>query len=187
MSLSTISSTIACTNFGVQESFAAGPSYDRQAPTPWPIGVRGDTFKMIMQAFLRECASLHHDLLQIIEEALGLWDEELVSRWSHRNGEVQTKHRTSSLKGQGEELVTVISEGRGAHPMLKLVFQETRGGEIVIVCGTRIRKWIQNQLLSSSGSRTRLQVEESTYLRPAKYSLDFIGYEDMHNINEMKI
>lgn len=34
---------------------------------------------MMMQAFLRECASLHHDLLQIIEEALGLWDDELVS------------------------------------------------------------------------------------------------------------
>lgn len=138
---------------------------------------------MMMQAFLRECASLHHDLLQIIEEALGLWDDELVSRWSHRSGEVRTKHRTSSLKGQVEGLLTGLPEGKGTHPMLMLVFQETRGGEIVVVCGTRIRKWIQNQLLSrsSSGSRTKPQAEECVCLRPAKYSLDFVGYEDMHS------
>lgn len=142
---------------------------------------------MMMQAFHRECASLHHDLLQVIEEALGLWDDELVSRWSHRNGEVRTKQRTSSPKGQVEELMTGLSERRGSHPMLKLVFQETRGGEIVIVCGSRIRTWIQNQLLSSSGSKRRLQAEERVYLRPVKYSLDFVGYEDMHSINEVKI
>lgn len=143
--------------------------------------MRGDTFKMMMQAFNRECASLHYDLLQIIEEALGLWDDELASRWSHRNGEVRTKHRTSSLKGAIEGLMTGLPEGRGIHPMLMLVFQETRGGEIVVVCGTRIRKWIQNQLWSSSGTKTRPQAEECVCLRPSKYSLDFVGYEDMHN------
>ncbi|POS68633.1 hypothetical protein DHEL01_v212973 [Diaporthe helianthi] len=137
------------------ESFSAGPSYDRQAPTPWPIG--------------------------IIEEALGLYDDELVSRWSHRNGEVRTKHRTSSLKGQVEGLMTGLPEGESVHPMLMLVFQETRGGEIVVVCGTRIRKWIQNQLLSSSGAKKMPQAEECICLRPAKYSMDFVGYEDMHN------
>lgn len=76
--------------------------------------------------------------------------------------------------------MTGLPEGKGIHPMLMLVFQETRGGEIVVVCGTRIRNWIQNQLLSSSGSRMRPQAEECVCLRPAKYSLDFVGYEDMH-------
>lgn len=135
---------------------------------------------MIMQAFLRECASLHHDLLQIIEEALGLWDNELVSRWSHRNGEVRTKHRKSGPRGHAEGPMAGFSEVRENNPMLRLVFQETRGEEIVMVCSARIRKWIQNQLLSLAGTRKRPHVEEGVYLHPSTYSLDFVGYENRY-------
>ncbi|KAK6858740.1 hypothetical protein PG995_005304 [Apiospora arundinis] len=68
------------------ESFVAGPPSDRQAPMPWPIGVRGDIFQMTMQPFSRDCANLHHDLLHILEKALRLWDSEMVSRWAAEDG-----------------------------------------------------------------------------------------------------
>jgi hypothetical protein len=142
---------------------------------------------MMMQAFVRECASLHHDLLQIIEEALGLSDDELVSRWSHRNGEVRATHRTSttsSLNGgtvEGLLMTGLLPEGNGIQSMLMLVFQETRGGEIVVVCGDRIRKRIRSQLQSASGRSPIPQVSECVCLGPAEYSMDFVGYEDVHN------
>lgn len=171
-------------DFGPQDFFAAGPSYDKQSPTPWPIGVRGDTFKMIMEAFFIECASLHHGLLQIIEEALGLGDDELVSRWAHHNGDIHITHHMSIAHGQLRELTSGSIEKNHIQPMLNLVFQGTRGEEIIIVCEARIRKWIQEQLLSSSGARAQLQEQENTYMCPSNYSLEFSGYEDVHSISE---
>lgn len=142
---------------------------------------------MIMQAFFTECASLHYDLLQIIEEALGLWDNELVSRWTHHNGDIRITHRSSIAHNQLQRLIAGTIEGGRVQPMLKLVYQDTRSEEIIIVCGARIRKWIQNQLLSKSSARAQLQAQETAYMCPANYSLDFVGYEDIHSISENKI
>lgn len=141
---------------------------------------------MIMQAFFIECASLHHDLLQIIEEALGLGADELVSRWIHHNGDIRITHRVSMAHDQLQKLTAVSVDGKNIQPMLKLVFQGTKGEEIILVCEARIRKWIQNQLLSLSGARAHLQEQETMYGCPADYSLEFVGYEDIHSISENK-
>lgn len=138
---------------------------------------------MIMQAFFIECASLHHDLLQIIEEALGLGEDELVSRWIHHNGDIRITHHMSIAHGQLQKLTAGSIDGEHVQTMLKLVFQGTKGEEIIIVCETRIRKWIQNQLLSSLGAKAPLQEQENTYMCLPNYSLEFVGYEDMHSMS----
>ncbi|KAK6849221.1 hypothetical protein PG995_013054 [Apiospora arundinis] len=161
------------------ETFVAGPLSDRQAPTPWPIGVRGDIFQMAMQPFSRDCANLHHDLLHILEEALGLWDSELVSHWAAEDGEVRLEHQATPCTAPSTRLEGLVSqiEGQGARTTLALAFQNNAYEEIVVVCGAAVRKWIQIQLGDNvDGSRRHTRAVEDG--QRSKYSVSYIGYEN---------
>ncbi|KAK6833296.1 hypothetical protein PG987_007990 [Apiospora arundinis] len=161
------------------ESFVAGPLSDRQAPTPWPIGVRGDIFQMAMQPFSRDCANLHHDLLHILEEALGLWDSELVSRWAAEDGEVRLEHHASPCSAPSARLEDLVSqiEGQGARTTLALAFQSNVCEEIVVVCGAAVRKWIQVQLgVNIDSPKRHIRTVEDG--QRSKYSVIYVGYEN---------
>lgn len=158
-----------------------GSISDRQAPTPWPVGVRGEILQMKMQPFSRDCANLHHDLLHILEEALELWDNELVSRWLSADGEVHCDHhptpRTSSTSMTHLEGLMSHIEGRGPRTMLALAFQNSNSEEIVVMCGAAVQKWIQVRLgRKIDRPRTNRQSEEAG--QPSKYSVSYVGYED---------
>ncbi|KAK8001564.1 hypothetical protein PG991_013786 [Apiospora marii] len=167
------------TKFGGQGLICSSP--DGQTATPWPVGVRGEILQMKMQPFSRDCANLHHDLLHILEEALELWDNELVSRWLLADGEVRCDHhptpsQTTSSATHLEGLVSHI-EDRGARTMLSLAFQDNNIEEIVVLCGATVRKWIRVRIgRKIDRSRTNLQPEEAG--QPSKYFVSYIGYED---------
>ncbi|KAK8135705.1 hypothetical protein PG984_003645 [Apiospora sp. TS-2023a] len=170
------------TDRDTSESFVIGPTSDRQAPTPWPVGVRGDILQMKMQPFSRDCANLHHDLLHILEEALELWNNELLSRWPAPDGEVHCEYnpaapRTTSTTPT-EHLERLVSqvESQGARTMLALAFQDNASEEVVVVCGSTVRKWIQVRLGPTAGKSRSLQIEEDG--QPTKYSVSYVGYED---------
>ncbi|KAK8017294.1 hypothetical protein PG993_013620 [Apiospora rasikravindrae] len=167
------------TDLVIQETFVAAPATDRQAPTPWPIGVRGDILQMTMQPFPRDCANLHHDLLHILEEALGLWNNELVSRWPSADGEVHCTHHPVSRPATTSQLEALVSqiENRDARLMLALGFQDGTSEEILVVCGATVRKRIQARL-GTVGEKSRIASQTGRDGQHPKYSVSYIGYEN---------
>ncbi|KAK8066620.1 hypothetical protein PG997_013367 [Apiospora hydei] len=161
------------------ETFIAGPATDRQAPTPWPMGVRGDILQMTMQPFSRECANLHHDLLHILEEALGLWDNELVSHWPSADGEVHCTHHPTPRPASTCQLEALVSqiEGRDARVMLALGFEDGTSEEILVVCGATVRKWAQARLGILGGEPRPISQTGRDGHQP-KYSVSYVGYEN---------
>ena len=167
----------------LQESFVVGPETDRQSPTPWPIGVRGDIFRMVMQPFSRDCANLHHDLLHILEEALGLWDSELVSHWASEDGEVHIEHHAAACAAPASRLKGLISqvEAQGARTTLALAFQNNACEEIVVLCGVAVRRWIQARLGAGvGGPGTSLRTVEDG--QRSKYSVIYLGYDNSNTL-----
>ncbi|KAK7966471.1 uncharacterized protein PG986_000748 [Apiospora aurea] len=135
--------------------------------------------QMAMQPFSRDCANLHHDLLLILEEDLGLWNNELVSRWPSADGEVhRTHHPTprSTSTSQSEALVSQ-TEDRDARIMLALGFEDGTNEEMLVVCGAIVRKWVQAQLgIMGGGPRPISQAGRDGH--QPKYSASYVGYED---------
>ncbi|KAK7954641.1 hypothetical protein PG988_015335 [Apiospora saccharicola] len=146
-----------------------------------PDVVERDT-SMKMQPFSRDCANLHHDLIHILEEALELWNNELLSRWPAPDGEVHCEYnpvapRTTTTPTEHLEQLVSQVESQGARTMLALAFQDNASEEVVVVCGSTVRKWIQVRLGPMAVKPRNLQPEEKNG-QATKYSVSYVGYED---------
>ena len=161
-----------------------GPESDRQAPTPWPMGVRGDIFQMTMQPFSRDCANLHHDLLHILEEALGLWDSELVSRWASEDGDIHIENHAAPCNATATRLEGLVSqvEGRGARTTLTLGFQNNACEEIVVLCGATVQKWLQVRLGARVDDPRTCLLRTAQDGQRSNYSVSYVGYENSTTI-----
>lgn len=138
---------------------------------------------MVMQPFSRDCANLHHDLLHILEEALGLWDSELVSHWASEDGEVHIEHHAAACAAPASRLKGLISqvEAQGARTTLALAFQNNACEEIVVLCGVAVRRWIQARLGAGvGGPGTSLRTVEDG--QRSKYSVIYLGYDNSNTL-----
>lgn len=171
------------------EFFAAGPPYETQRPTRWPMGVRGNVFKMTIQAFLRSCLRLHDDLLGILEVALDLPDDELAACWARQNGEVRLGSYPMRAGKPSKKEGWEPDEDEGGHGkvLFTLVFQEKDHDEVVLFCGPALNKWLGKRPMRDprcgydATDDHDSEPKWCTYGLPSssQYSISFTGYEDM--------
>ncbi|KAJ5484700.1 hypothetical protein N7539_004688 [Penicillium diatomitis] len=155
----------------VKESFDAGPAYDKVHPTPWPVGPRCQEFRHFMEDFLEDCLMVHHDLLHLLEEALGLNHQELTLRCSAGNGVVRITHYPPMPAAQLRTGSTYRISEHTDVGILTLLFQDSVGGleverqdnsaefvpvesfcvnEMIVNCGDTLQRWTANYLRSAN-------------------------------------
>lgn len=153
-----------------------------------------------MQSFFEECLLLHHQILLILEEALNLPNNELVSLCAEGNGEVRITHypsipvaqlKTGSTCRIAEHtdigiLTLLFQDTVGGlevedqnHPSLFLPVESKNPGEMILNVGDTLQRWTRNSLLSANHRVTyRQALKDNEVILPPRYSVGFFGKAD---------
>lgn len=182
----------------LQESFDLGPDRDARHPTPWPSEAEISGFRAFMLKFHRRCDDVHLRILRILQSALDLSDDRLLSLCDGGNAEVRISHYPAiDLQRLSTGNTFRIAEHTDTGTVT-LLFQDSVGGleiedplepgqflpvmttdesEMIVNIGDTLQRWT-NGMLRSANHRV-VQPKSSEALSggvvPERFSVAFFG------------